>query len=105
MDRSYRGRHPQRHGGGGGNKRGHQAKVLPPMHTYLDKHTLVILSKGASSAQTGDVKQSESAHPLKLSGVLRGFDMYNNLVLEDAVDESHPGVKTELGEIVRRLFQ
>ena len=79
------------------------------MHTYLDKHTLVILSTGGSSAQTKDVQPSAACgtHPLRLSGVLRGFDMYNNLVLENAVDESHPGVqKTDLGEmIVRRLFQ
>lgn len=113
MDRSYRGRRPQRRGGGaggGGNRGGHQTKVLPPMHAYLDKHILVILSTGASSAptpapaQTKDAKQP-AAHPPKLSGVLRGFDMYNNLVLENAVDESYPGIKTELGEIVRWLFQ
>lgn len=71
------------------------------MNTYLDKHILVILSIGASQAP--DAKHT--ARPLKISGILRGFDMYNNLVLENAVDESHPGTKAELGEIVRPLFQ
>ena len=69
------------------------------MTKYLDKHTLVTLAMGASSAQTKDSKQA--SNPIRLSGVLRGFDMYNNLVLDNAVDESHPGIKTELGEIVR----
>lgn len=105
MDRSYRGRRPQRRGGRGGgrgDKSNCQEKVLPPMTKYLDKHTLVTLFMGASSAaQTKDSKQA--AYPIKLSGVLRGFDMYNNLVLDNAVDESHPGTKTELGEIVRTV--
>jgi LSM domain len=67
------------------------------MHIYLDKQILVILSKGLSFAP--DAKGAP--HQLKVSGVLRGFDMFNNLILENAIDESQPGVKTEMGEIVR----
>jgi hypothetical protein len=55
----------------------------------------------ASAKNNNNAKQA-AAHPIKLSGVLRGFDAFNNLVLENAVDESHPGIKTELGEIVRK---
>lgn len=76
------------------------------MYTYLDKPILVLLSKVISPTQNGDgdvkgADQQRQQQP-RVSGILRGFDMYNNLVLENAVDESQPGVKTEMSEIVRR---
>lgn len=74
------------------------------MYAYLDKPVLVVLSKGMSPAHAPDAKSATHHQQLKVTGVLRGFDMYNNLVLENAVDESQPGVKTEMGEIVRRLL-
>lgn len=83
------------------------------MYTYLDKPILVLLSKGTSSSATQQApdgkkatQQQQQQQQHRVSGTLRGFDMYNNLVLSNAVDESQPGVKTEMGEIVRcRLFQ
>ena len=38
----------------------------------------------------------------KISGVLRGFDIFMNLVLDDATDETNAATKTPLGTIVRR---
>lgn len=37
----------------------------------------------------------------KVSGVLRGFDIFLNLVVDDAVDESVPAEKTPIGMVVR----
>lgn len=93
MDRYRRRQRPQRPQRRGDDKG-------PPMYTLLDKPILVIFSKGVSFAPDA-TNPTNAPHPLKVSGVLRGFDMFNNLVLENAVDESQPGVKTEMGEIVR----
>ena len=71
------------------------------MYTYLDKPILVLLCKGISPTPDADAGQQHQHQP-RVSGVLRGFDAFNNLVLENAVDESRPGVQTEMGEIVRR---
>ncbi|KZW04040.1 like-Sm ribonucleo protein [Exidia glandulosa HHB12029] len=38
----------------------------------------------------------------KVSGTLRGFDIFLNLVLDDAQDESKPAQKSPLGTIVIR---
>lgn len=36
----------------------------------------------------------------KVSGVLRGFDIFLNLVIDDAVEETSPAQKTPMGTIV-----
>lgn len=36
----------------------------------------------------------------KVSGVLRGFDIFLNLVIDDAVEESTPATKTPIGQVV-----
>ncbi|KAG9047488.1 hypothetical protein FS837_002134 [Tulasnella sp. UAMH 9824] len=38
----------------------------------------------------------------KVSGVLRGFDIFLNLVIDDAVEETSPAQKTPMGTIVIR---
>lgn len=38
----------------------------------------------------------------KVSGTLRGFDIFLNLVLDDAQDESVPAQKAPLGTVVIR---
>lgn len=40
----------------------------------------------------------------KVSGVLRGFDIFLNLVLDDAVEETTPAQKHNLGNVVRILL-
>lgn len=45
----------------------------------------------------------------KVSGVLRGFDIFLNLVVDDAVEEAGPntqgvGAKTPLGQVVRMML-
>lgn len=39
----------------------------------------------------------------KVSGVLRGFDIFLNLVLDEAVEETTPAQKHNLGNVVRIL--
>lgn len=39
----------------------------------------------------------------KVSGVLRGFDIFLNLVIDDAVEETSPAQKTPMGTIVSLL--
>lgn len=36
----------------------------------------------------------------KVSGTLRGFDIFLNLVVDDAMEETHPAQKTPIGTIV-----
>ncbi|KDQ21068.1 hypothetical protein BOTBODRAFT_101193 [Botryobasidium botryosum FD-172 SS1] len=38
----------------------------------------------------------------KVSGVLRGFDIFLNLVVDEATEESTPAVKTPIGTVVIR---
>lgn len=40
----------------------------------------------------------------KVSGVLRGFDIFLNLVIDDAVEETSPAQKTPMGTIVSLPF-
>jgi small nuclear ribonucleoprotein (snRNP)-like protein len=40
----------------------------------------------------------------KVSGVLRGFDIFLNIVLDDSVEETVAGQKMPLGQVVRSLF-
>lgn len=40
----------------------------------------------------------------KVTGQLRGFDLFLNLVLDDASDETFAGEKTRIGQIVSLLF-
>ena len=37
----------------------------------------------------------------KVTGVLRGFDPFMNLVLDEAVEETKPSEKTPIGMVVR----
>jgi small nuclear ribonucleoprotein G len=60
-------------------------KILPPLYDYLDKHVFVELKNGGG----------------KVSGILTGFDVFQNLAIGDSLDESRVGVKTQMGEIVR----
>ncbi|PVG00560.1 like-Sm ribonucleo protein [Serendipita vermifera] len=38
----------------------------------------------------------------KVSGVLRGFDIFLNIVLDDSVEETVAGQKTPMGQVVIR---
>ncbi|KIO32755.1 hypothetical protein M407DRAFT_241242 [Tulasnella calospora MUT 4182] len=57
----------------------------PELKKFMDKRLFVTLQ--------GD---------RKVSGVLRGFDIFLNLVIDDAVEETSPGQKTPMGTIVIR---
>lgn len=37
----------------------------------------------------------------RISGVLRGFDIFLNLVVDDATEETTPADKHQLGQVVR----
>jgi small nuclear ribonucleoprotein G len=39
----------------------------------------------------------------KVSGVLRGFDIFLNIVLDDSMEETVPGKKTPIGQVVSFL--
>lgn len=51
---------------------------------YLDKRLFVNVQAGR-----------------KVSGVLRGFDIFLNIVLDDAVEETNASDKKQLGTVVR----
>ncbi|PVF98436.1 hypothetical protein CPB86DRAFT_784879 [Serendipita vermifera] len=59
-------------------------KILPPLYDYLDKHVFVELKNGGG----------------KVSGILTGFDVFQNLAIGDSLDESQVGAKVQMGEIV-----
>lgn len=40
----------------------------------------------------------------KVSGVLRGYDLFLNLVLDDATEETTPAQKHPIGTVVREPF-
>lgn len=39
----------------------------------------------------------------KVSGVLRGYDLFLNLVIDDALEETTPAQKHPIGTVVRRI--
>ena len=39
----------------------------------------------------------------KVSGTLRGYDLFLNLVIDDALEENAPGQKLPIGQVVRLL--
>ena len=61
------------------------AKVQPPeLKRYLDKRLALKLNAGRS-----------------VTGVLRGFDVFMNVVLDDATEDVSPTEKLRLGMAVR----
>jgi small nuclear ribonucleoprotein (snRNP)-like protein len=69
----------------GATRDAEKQKFLPPLYSYLDKRIFIQL-KGNSR---------------KISGTFAGFDMFQNVALTSAVDESDVGVKVDVGDIVR----
>ncbi|KAF8974835.1 hypothetical protein BGZ46_009670 [Entomortierella lignicola] len=59
--------------------------ATPELKKYMDKRVFVQLN-GAR----------------KVTGVLRGFDPFMNLVLDEAVEETNPAEKSSIGMIVLR---
>ncbi|KAG0196447.1 hypothetical protein BGX28_010095 [Mortierella sp. GBA30] len=59
--------------------------ATPELKKYMDKRVFVQLN-GAR----------------KVTGVLRGFDPFMNLVLDEAVEETKPSEKTPIGMVVLR---
>ncbi|GJJ68630.1 small nuclear ribonucleoprotein G [Entomortierella parvispora] len=59
--------------------------ATPELKKYMDKHVFVQLN-GAR----------------KVTGVLRGFDPFMNLVLDEAVEEVSPTEKKQIGMVVLR---
>lgn len=57
----------------------------PNLKGYLEKTVMLNLNKNR-----------------KVSGLLRGYDQFMNLVLEDAVEEAKDGSKNDIGSIVIR---
>lgn len=39
----------------------------------------------------------------KVSGILRGFDIFLNIVLDEALEETTPGQKLSIGQVVSRM--
>ncbi|CEJ89197.1 Putative LSM domain-containing protein [[Torrubiella] hemipterigena] len=61
------------------------APAQPELKKYLDKQLFVQLNGSR-----------------KVIGVLRGYDVYLNIVLDDAVEEKEGGEKIKLGMVVIR---
>ncbi|KZO98041.1 LSM-domain-containing protein [Calocera viscosa TUFC12733] len=38
----------------------------------------------------------------KVSGILRGYDIFLNLVIDDAIEETRPAEKKQIGQVVIR---
>tara|TARA_A100001035_G_scaffold247757_1_gene217465 strand:+ start:281 stop:502 length:222 start_codon:yes stop_codon:yes gene_type:complete len=57
----------------------------PNLKGYLEKTVMLNLNKNR-----------------KVSGILRGYDQFMNLVLEDAEEQARDGSKTDIGSIVIR---
>ncbi|KAL5527609.1 hypothetical protein ACEPAG_6410 [Sanghuangporus baumii] len=57
----------------------------PELKKFMDKKLFVNLQGGR-----------------KVSGTLRGFDIFLNLVLDDAIEETTPAQKTPIGNVVIR---
>jgi small nuclear ribonucleoprotein (snRNP)-like protein len=61
-------------------------KYVPPLYKYLDKTVFIQIKNGGG----------------KVSGTFEGFDVFQNLILANAVNESQVGVKEEMiGRVVR----
>ncbi|TFY82224.1 hypothetical protein EWM64_g1789 [Hericium alpestre] len=58
----------------------------PELKKFMDKRLFVHLQGGR-----------------KVSGTLRGYDLFLNLVIDDAVEESTPAQKHPIGTVVRPL--
>ncbi|KAL7778920.1 hypothetical protein CFE70_008421 [Pyrenophora teres f. teres 0-1] len=58
---------------------------LPNLHKYLEKRVLVQLNGSR-----------------KVMGILRGYDVYLNIVLDDALEEVAGGEKVRIGMVVIR---
>ncbi|CAE6396047.1 LSM domain-containing protein [Rhizoctonia solani] len=57
----------------------------PELKKFMDKRLFIHLQGGR-----------------KISGVLRGFDIFLNLVVDDAVEETVPAEKHPIGQVVIR---
>ncbi|KAG8901480.1 hypothetical protein FRB99_005284 [Tulasnella sp. 403] len=57
----------------------------PELKKFMDKRLFIHLQGGR-----------------KVSGTLRGFDIFLNLVIDDAVEETSPAQKTPIGTVVIR---
>ncbi|KAI6251553.1 Small nuclear ribonucleoprotein G [Erysiphe necator] len=60
---------------------------LPELKKYLEKRLFVQLNGSR-----------------KVIGLLRGYDVFLNVVLDDAVEEKEGGEKVKLGMVVRTYF-
>ncbi|KAF9580871.1 hypothetical protein BGW38_002305 [Lunasporangiospora selenospora] len=59
--------------------------ATPELKKYMDKRVFIQLNGNR-----------------KVTGVLRGFDPFMNLVLDEAVEETDPLAKTSIGMVVLR---
>ena len=67
----------------GRHQRDKKESDLPPMFQFMDKRLFIQLQGGR-----------------RVSGTLRGFDIFLNLVIDEAVEESTPGQKHNIGQVV-----
>jgi small nuclear ribonucleoprotein G len=58
----------------------------PELRKYMDKRLFLQLNGGR-----------------KVSGVLRGYDPFMNIVLEESVEETNPNSKNDIGMIVSHI--
>ncbi|KZT62877.1 like-Sm ribonucleo protein [Calocera cornea HHB12733] len=57
----------------------------PELKKFMDKRLFVQIQGGR-----------------KVSGVLRGYDIFLNLVIDDAIEETRPAEKKPIGQVVIR---
>lgn len=78
---------------------------LPELKRYMEKRLAVKLNAGRQ-VRLVPFSHSEHSKPaawLQVTGTLRGFDHFMNLVLDDAVEDVSPTEKRPIGKIVRRI--